>query len=149
MLQKKYTRIPVLGPAPVLKNAGLLWVPYLGIRLGSGPKRTPVFQALIDSGSPYCLFSSRISDFLGLRLENGVHEEINGISGKTSEAAYFHQLRLFVETEWVIEITAGFVRGLAIGGILGRVGFFDHFRVCFDHSEFPPSFELTRIAEPQ
>ncbi len=127
----------------------MLWIPYLAVRLGAGMQRTPTFPALVDSGSPYCLFAASVGEFMGLDVASGVREEIYGMSADVHEPAYFHRLKLFVETDWVIEVNAGFVKGLSVGGILGRTGFFDQFRVCFDQSRLPPFLELTRIEKPQ
>jgi hypothetical protein len=53
-----------------------------------------------------------------------------------------------VELEWVIEVNAGFCKGLALTGILGRNGFFDNFQISFDHSLTPPVVEIARIQKP-
>jgi len=39
----------------------------------------------------------------------------------------------------------GFSEELSVAGTLGRTGFFDAFRVTFDHSEHPPILEINRI----
>jgi hypothetical protein len=66
-----------------------------------------------------------------------------------NEPVFYHKLRLYVESNWVIDITAGFVKKLSVAGILGRNGFFDNFKVRFDHSSHPPIFELERIEKIQ
>jgi hypothetical protein len=38
-----------------------------------------------------------------------------------------------------------FVEDLPMAGLLGRLGFFDNFRVTFDHSTVPPSLTYERI----
>jgi len=126
-----------------------LWVPYLTIRLGAGRHRTPSFPALVDSGSPYCLFAASVGEFVGLDIESGSREEVFGMSAGIHEPAFFHRVSLFVEGEGIVETTVGFVKRLSVAGILGRIGFFDHFRVCLDHANLPPVLEITRLHKPQ
>lgn len=147
-MRRKYTRIPVARPPSVFRDASPLWVPYLFVRLGANRHETPKFRALVDSGSPYCIFHATLGELIGIEIEKGVPDRIYGVGAGLGDPVFFHKVQLFVDQEWVIETTVGFVKGLAIGGILGRAGFFDNFRVCFDHSEFPPAFELTRIERP-
>jgi hypothetical protein len=58
------------------------------------------------------------------------------------------KVSLYVEVDWKIEIVAGFSKKLNASGILGRTGFFDAFRITFDHSGHPPAFEIERISKP-
>jgi len=80
--------------------------------------------------------------------KNSVYiEEIGGIVRGMSESFYFHKISLYVETDWRIEVMAGFSKKLNASGILGRTGFFDAFKITFDHSGHPPAFEIARISK--
>ena len=43
-----------------------------------------------------------------------------------------------------IRVQAAFVSDFSIGGVLGRRGFFEEFRVVFDAPARPPYFEIER-----
>ena len=118
----------------------------LTVRVGkTHEKWTPRFQAVIDSGSPWCLFPTAIGDHLGIKISEGVESVIGGILKGDTEAIYFHKIKIRVENNWDIPVMAGFTKKLAITGILGRNGFFDNFTVKFDHSCKPPHLEVDRI----
>jgi len=119
------------------------------VRVGvPGGKRSPRFRAHVDSGSPYCIFKSDIGEYLGLEVEKGEESHVGGIIGGPREPIYFHKITLFVEDHWMVTIRAGFIRKLATHGILGRDGFFDHFRVAFDQSAKPPFVQLEKVERP-
>src|SRR5260370_31952312 len=115
----------------------LRWEPMLQVRLGHAQKHakpSPRFYAYVDSGSPYCMFKCEFATLLGINPEQGFTDEIGGIIPGSTEPIYFHKVKLHVESDWIIEITAGFMKKLTATGILGRNGFFDHFKITFDHS---------------
>lgn len=72
---------------------------------------------------------------------------IGGISEGMQEPVYFHSVQLYIEDNWIINVTAGFVKKLTFNGLLGRTGFFDNFFVSFDHTVQPPVFEITKIEQ--
>ncbi len=148
-LKKKYTRLPLDEPNPAFKNETGIWTPILTIRVGSNHKQTPRFPAIVDSGSPCCLFKADIADYLGISLTNGIEAKIGGISQGMSEPVYFHRIKIYIEIDWVIDVTAGFIKKLSVAGILGRNGFFDNFVVNFDHSSLPPVLEITKASKIQ
>lgn len=94
------------------------------------------------------MFKSDLADYLGIDLEAGEKTEVGGIIAGTREPIYFHKISLFVEDHWTFAIRAGFVKKLGAHGILGRDGFFDHFRVQFDQSSKPPFVQLEKIEKP-
>ena len=36
------------------------------------------------------------------------------------EPVFFHRVKIYIELDWIIEVTAGFCKKLAVAGILGR-----------------------------
>ncbi len=87
-MKKKYTRLPIDQPNPVTKGEQALWTPMLNIRVARDHKQTPRFPAIVDSGSPYCLFKSSVADYLGFDFTKGVEAPIYGVSG-VGEPAFF------------------------------------------------------------
>lgn len=150
MLRKSYTRIPLETSSQASKGEKAIWVPLLMVHLGSSRHaNTPRFHAVVDSGSPYCMFRSDIGESIGIEVKKGTQEHVGGIIQDPPEPIYFHRVKIYVESDWVIEVTAGFVKKLSVNGILGRNGFFDNFRVRFDHSELPPAVEIEKIQRLQ
>jgi len=144
-----YTRIPLDPTQPAQKEENTLWVPILLVRLGClGGKRSPRLHAFVDSGSPWCMFKSDLADYLGIEWEKGERAEVGGILTGARDPIYFHKVTLFVEDHWTFQVRAGFVKKLSVPGILGRDGFFDHFRVQFDQSCKPPFVQLEKVERP-
>jgi hypothetical protein len=61
-----------------------------------------------------------------------------------SVPGYIHRVRLLLAGE-TFETSVVFAEKLPVAGILGQVGFFDHFTVTFDWTPNPPCFEVHRI----
>ncbi len=90
-----------------------------------------------------------VATLIGLEpMKNPEHvETIGGICQAPSEPVYFHHVKLYLEAGYVITIYGGFCKKLVPAGILGRLGFFDNFKVTFDHSVHPPEFEIEKISK--
>ena len=89
------------------------------------------------------MFHSSIGRAIGLNISKGEEDETTGVSGKPTQI-YLHDVSLHVPGH-LIKIRAGFTDELPIAGLLGRVGFFEHFKITFDPSSNPPGFDLERI----
>jgi hypothetical protein len=122
----------------------------LQVRLGYHHAQSQRIYAHVDSGSPYCLFPFDLATLVGLDpLRSPVFtDNIGGIIKGVKDTVYFHRVKLFVESDWKIEVTAGFIKKLNASGILGRLGFFDHFKITFDHERHPPAFEIEKLERP-
>ncbi len=143
----RYTGFPVEPRHPAFKNEPTSWMPVVTVRVGKTHDIwTPRFGAVVDSGSPWCLFPTACADFLGMRVADGIESTIGGILKGDSEPIYFHTVKIQVANNWCITVKAGFTKKLSVAGILGRSGFFDNFIIRFDHSTKPPQFEIERIA---
>ena len=92
------------------------------------------FEAVVDSGSPWCLFHSEIGKSIGIKIEKGRKGKLGGVLAGTASAVYFHPISLWVPGG-MIRTTGGFSPDLAVAGILGRQGFFDKHIVTFDPTE--------------
>jgi hypothetical protein len=125
----------------------LRWEPVLQVRILHKHAQSPRIYAFVDSGSPYTIFKYDAAALIGLDPEKDpVHvDDVGGIISGPSESIYFNKVSLLFDAGWRINVTAGFVKKLGCSGILGRNGFFDNFKVTFDHSTIPPAFELERI----
>lgn len=122
------------------------WLAVVPVQISNPAKHSPPcrkFEAVIDSGASICLFHSSIGKGIGLNVEKGEVDKTVGISGVPTEI-FKHTISLYVLGN-MFKIQAGFTPNLPLAGLLGRIGFFEHFRITFDPSSDPPGFDLERI----
>jgi hypothetical protein len=146
-VKKAYKDFPVDKPNPIFPDR-LRYEPILQVRLLHKHTQSARIQAFVDSGSPYTLFKYEAAALVGLDpLKDPIFaDDIGGIISGPREQVYFHKVNLLFEAGWNIAVMAGFVKKLGCAAILGRNGFFDNFKITFDHSTIPPTFELERIS---
>lgn len=121
----------------------------LPVQISNPAKHSPPcrkFEAIIDSGASQCLFHSSIGKSIGLDIEKGEPAETTGISGVATDI-FLHTVSLYVLGN-MFKIRAGFADKLPLAGLLGRIGFFEYFKITFDPSSNPPGFDLERIYRP-
>lgn len=145
-MRKPYTAIPAAEDDPLVRKDGKIWLPILSVKLIRTHLYTPSILAVVDSGSPCCIFRFDLAEILGLDIASGEVGSMAGIIAGAGAKIYYHNVKLQVESDWVVAIKAGFMRELPVVGLLGRKGFFENFKVLFDHSVHPPEVEITRIA---
>ena len=118
----------------------------LPVQIGNPARHSPPskrFEALIDSGATRCIFHASIGEGIGFDVESGEEQQTVGISGNPS-TIWLHPVSLYLPGN-IITIKAGFSYELPLAGLLGRLGFFDNYKITFDCSTDPPGFELERI----
>jgi hypothetical protein len=125
------------------KDGTIHLYPLVRVRVGrKGGQTTRHFEAIVDSGAADCIFHDAVAIAIGIDLESGRKKQRTGISGP--QDVWIHPVQLYVGTE-IIDIDAAFARSLPVAGLLGRIGFFEHFKITFDPSSDPPGLELERI----
>lgn len=87
------------------------------------------YEALVDSGADYCIFSSEIAELLGIDTVAGERHVASGVVAGENRPVYFHAIEIEVGPighGQRLPIWAGFMPDLAGNGhgILGRHGFF-------------------------
>lgn len=97
---------------------------------------------MVDSGAADCMFHASLLSPLGMKLDSGRREERIGIGGK--QEVWVHSVQLFIGSD-LLAIDAAFAPGLPLGGLLGRSGFFESYKVTFDPAPNPPEMELERV----
>jgi hypothetical protein len=136
---------PIEKPHPAFPHDTYEWRWIVHVKLIY--RHSPItkwFEAFIDSGSPWCLFHANFCKSLGIDLESGIRDDLKGIIGGPSAPMYFHKIKVCLGS-WSFNTMAGFSTALSVGGILGRRGFFENFKVTFDPLTLPPSIELEQI----
>lgn len=133
-----YTNVPLPG-SPPFPNGQSLYRPLIQLRL-SAPStgRRITCTAMVDSGADHCIFPLALATALGLDPLTLESNTTGGV-GNVANPTYFEAVRLEIlvlsGASLVIDVYAGFCAGVdAIGmGLLGQTGFFERFRVMFDH----------------
>lgn len=102
--------------------------------------RSKRFDAIIDSGATTCVFHASIGRAIGLDIEKGQPTQTQGVAGPCK--IYLHDISLYIPGG-VVATRARFLDELPLAGLLGMVGFFEHFRITFDPTAF--CVELERL----
>ena len=128
--------------SPAFPKRKALYRPVIPIHMYSLNLRYKVHHyALLDTGADYNLFHADYLNYLnGNYLEEGKRQDILGIEGKGVET-YFHDVVIEIGP-WRYKAYTGFTNyGMVRSsdqmsyGILGQVGFFEHFKVSFDYKK--------------
>ena len=128
------------APGP---DGTVLDYPFIPVRIGAARgSATRYFEALVDSGAADCMFQASLASALGLELMSGTPSARTGIGGRNE--VWVHPISLFVG-EHVLHVNAAFSETLPVADLLGRSGFFEHFRITFDPASDPPGLELERV----
>jgi len=95
--------------------------------------RSVITKAYVDSGATYSIFNSDLADILELDYKKGRKLYPIGIGGHI--CAYANKVRLKIQ-DVNIRCNVLFSDEFVVRfNLLGRVGMFDKFRVCFDDKE--------------
>ena len=105
------------------------YFPLIPIKLGSKEEAFETF-ALVDSGASVSLFRNDIAYQLGIDIESGIKNILEGISGKIT--VYIHKIPIVIENvSFVCKI--GFSEEyVASFNLLGRDNFFANFLITFN-----------------
>lgn len=109
------------------------FAPIVDIQIWTGG-RWVKFDAYVDSGATYTIFHSNKAEILGLNFRNGRRITIRVGDGKLIPV-YIHKLPVEFSGQKFTAII-GFSESLGVGfNLLGRISFFDRFRICFNDKE--------------
>ena len=109
-----------------------MFLPIVPIRLKG--KKWVEFEAFVDSGAGFSVFTYDALRMLGLDAEKGEREFVKIGDGSFIEVFAFRPPIVLAGKEF--EAKVGFSRSLGVGfNIMGRQDIFDQFRVCFDDAE--------------
>lgn len=90
------------------------------------PVRSIGCEALVDSGSDYCIFPSEIGEMIGIDVTAGKRELVSGVVAGESRPIYFHVVDLSFEPGSRFEAWVAFMPDLSESGhaLLGQHSFF-------------------------
>jgi len=109
------------------RNGKFVELPLIDMTLPFGR-----YLCLVDSGAEFCYFHGKIGELLGIKVREGKEIKSRGITG-SEFTSYFHKVKVKIGG-WDYEINISFSYELGTPfGVLGREGFFNLFKVCFNH----------------
>jgi hypothetical protein len=126
------------------------WRPLLPVAIVNPVNaRSQELEAVVDSGAPMCVFPASVAEAIGIDVKGGIQGSNDAGDSQPIEALWAHKkIKIMVRDPngmiYEIETTVGFSYGQRVA-LLGQIGFFECFKVTFDHSTQPPHFELERI----
>lgn len=93
-----------------------------------------IYTALVDSGADYCIFGKELADALGIKLSTKNKTKLIGIA-RTPVIGYWGSIKIRIGT-YSYEAKVIFASIHDFGyGVLGQLGFFDHFDVCLSYQK--------------
>jgi hypothetical protein len=99
------------------------------------------FEALVDTGTDYCLFDALIGASIGIRVNDGP-EGFGRYYRWRKIKGLLHDIKLVVGAD-IVEIKAAFSWDIT-SNLLGQTGFFDNSAVSFHPAFKPPCFDVER-----
>lgn len=140
-----YKVFPLAKPSPIYPGKNFTWTPLLNVALMYNHVRSARFEAVVDSGSPWCLFHADVAKAIKIDLTTGLEDTLGGVIGGAQGKMWFHKVKICLPGT-MLEVVAGFSPTLSVAGLLGRSGFFDNYSVTFDPCTEPPGMNIERIA---
>jgi hypothetical protein len=117
-------------------------LPFVALTL-RGPKKRAIVEAFVDSGADFSIFHAGWIDYLGLSRRKGHARSIQVGDGDSIRALLFPVAIGFYKWSFVAPIA--FSKDLGPDfNLLGRQGFFNRFRFCFDDKRF--RITVTRLS---
>lgn len=117
-----YDFIPEPFLDPVTKIVRSILRPKILIRIN---KDKDLIDCLVDSGADLSLLPAHFIEKQGIRLENGIKNQLEGIGDKRIDA-YLHKVTLHLEG-YSFDTLVNFSEEQSFP-LLGREGFFNHFK---------------------
>jgi hypothetical protein len=139
-LRVTYKSFPLRNPG--VPEQTRVWRPILTVKIIYQHATSKRFDAIVDTGSDYCLFNANIGASIGVKIINGPEGPLGGIIPGSRGKVYYHNIKLVVGSE-IIDIKAGFSWDIT-ENILGHFGFFENFIVTLDTAFEPPCFDIER-----
>ena len=129
----RYASFPI-GPSPAFPSGRIANRPLLRMALVHRNRFLDCY-GLVDSGADLCLFPLSFAQALGFDMASGIMDISSGI-GSENVPTYHWPVGIDLQGISRFEVYAGFTTGLEPWGIglLGQSGFFDRFRISFDHA---------------
>jgi hypothetical protein len=109
--------------------------PYLPVTLRSQHREMQPLLVLLDSGADFSIFDGELSYLLDLDLTKLEQVTLNGVAG--SATGYVAHIEIGIDDRF-FPLPAVFSFDFSpkgFGGIIGQLGFFDHFLITFNRAK--------------
>ena len=116
------------------KNLSVLR-PIIEVELATQNKEKVRYEAMIDSGADMNMFHWEIAEVLKLKKSKAIEKsKFQGVTGENA-LAYYYDIVLVIGGSCKKIVRCGFTDAIPnVGhGFLGQSGFFDNFRIQFNH----------------
>lgn len=126
-------KVPNPSFSKIFPHAKSIYKPLITVALKNGERKQKLF-ALVDSGADACLFPRGMAEQLGIGdVKSGERLHFTGLGGDQNPF-FFHEVEILLGP-YHVKTKVGFSASYSIGvsGILGQLGFFEHFLIHFDH----------------
>lgn len=127
-----------------ITNLDYSWKPALKVFISHSGKRSAPLESIVDSGAEHCVFDAQIAEGLRIPIRKGREVAFSGIAMGAETIGYLHTITLTVAAQSYRALIV-FAYNVSTTGILGQIGFFDHFIVTFDCTPHPPCFDVQRM----
>jgi hypothetical protein len=84
-----------------------VWRPILSVQIIHNHATSPRFEAIVGTGSDYCLFRTSIGASIGIKIHDGAEGDLGGVIGGPRSKVYYRNVKLVVGTD-IVDIKAGF-----------------------------------------
>ena len=89
-LKRTYKGFPVDKPDPSRPSETKVYWPVLQVRVQYGHAMSPRFDAIVDSGSPWCIFKADIGKMIGISdITKGKPYSLGGVIGNMTSQCGF------------------------------------------------------------
>ncbi|HDN78898.1 MAG: hypothetical protein DRO11_07825 [Methanobacteriota archaeon] len=120
------------------KRLGDIRVPIITLAIRYKERWFPV-EAYVDSGATYSVFTAQVAERIGLAYREGSKVYVQVGDGGFIPV-FLHNLEIQLGKHRFVA-PVGFSDKLGVRfNLLGRVGIFNHFKVCFDERDFVVTF---------
>ncbi len=118
---------------PYIEVSRGIFAPIISLGIWTG-ERWVICEAYVDSGATYSIFHTDVAALLGLTYRKGRKIFVKVGDGGLIPV-YLHQLPVrFANVKF--NALLGFSESLGVGfNLLGRVSFFEKFKICFNDKE--------------
>lgn len=138
-----YKKFPLTACDPATKQ-DFTWRLAIKILLWYKHKRSAPLEAILDTGADHTIFSAEIGEALGVPVSEGAPIPLTGFVREANVVGFLHRVTITIAAQ-SYETPVVFAPGMTALGILGQVGFFDHFVATFAWTSSPPCFDMQRI----
>ncbi len=114
-----------------------IYRPVAGIHLKGNDGNWYLFYTYIDSGADISLFTRTDCELMGYELESGEEHHVGGIAGLIR--IFIHEIPMRIGDE-VFNARVGFADKEEVPRLLGRIGVFSKFQICFDENNLSVYF---------